>query len=130
MLLPEWLLEQRWRSEAALISVVATGYLLRVSTRRMEKLVETEIGGSPDMLSAIIAVSVARRAAARRCRSGHRPQRRLYGPTTRRTRSTCPHQSCSRRSLPVSIDLLEWLLDTRDAGAERSHNRISPPRPR
>jgi transposase-like protein len=38
---PDWLLERRRRSEAALISVVATSYLLGVSTRRMEKLVET-----------------------------------------------------------------------------------------
>jgi hypothetical protein len=35
------LLERRRRSEAALISVVATSYLLGVSTRRMERLVET-----------------------------------------------------------------------------------------
>src|SRR6187397_1640820 len=38
---PEWLLERRRRAESALISVVATSYLLGVSTRRMEKLVET-----------------------------------------------------------------------------------------
>jgi transposase-like protein len=38
---PDWLLERRHRAEAALISVVATCYLLGVSTRRMEKLVET-----------------------------------------------------------------------------------------
>ena len=38
---PDWLLERRRRAEAALISVVATCYLLGVSTRRMEKLVET-----------------------------------------------------------------------------------------
>src|SRR3954452_15113751 len=38
---PEWLLERRRRAEAALTSVVATSYLLGVSTRRMEKLVET-----------------------------------------------------------------------------------------
>jgi putative transposase len=37
---PEWLLERRKRAEQALISVVATSYLLGVSTRRMEKLVE------------------------------------------------------------------------------------------
>ncbi len=37
---PEWLLERRRRAESALISVVATCYLLGVSTRRMEKLVE------------------------------------------------------------------------------------------
>lgn len=35
---PEWLLERRKRAEAALISVVATCYLLGVSTRRMDKL--------------------------------------------------------------------------------------------
>jgi transposase-like protein len=37
---PDWLLERRRRAEAALTSVVATCYLLGVSTRRMEKLVE------------------------------------------------------------------------------------------
>jgi putative transposase len=39
----EWLLERRKRAEAALISVVATCYLLGVSTRRMGKLV-TSLG--------------------------------------------------------------------------------------
>lgn len=38
---PDWLLERRRRAEAALTSVVATCYLLGVSTRRMEKLVES-----------------------------------------------------------------------------------------
>ena len=38
---PEWLLERRKRAEAALVSVVATCYLLGVSTRRMDKLVES-----------------------------------------------------------------------------------------
>src|SRR4029453_13938901 len=42
---PEWLLERRRRAEQALISVVATSYLLGVSTRRVEKLAETP--GSP-----------------------------------------------------------------------------------
>ena len=37
---PERLLERRRRAESALVSVVATSYLLGVSTRRMEKLVE------------------------------------------------------------------------------------------
>ncbi len=36
---PGWLLERRRRAEAALVTVVATSYLLGVSTRRMEKLV-------------------------------------------------------------------------------------------
>ena len=38
---PEWLLERRKRAERALVSVVATSNLLRVSTRRMGKLVAT-----------------------------------------------------------------------------------------
>jgi putative transposase len=38
---PEWLLERRKRAESALISVVATCYLLGVSTRRMDKLVQS-----------------------------------------------------------------------------------------
>ncbi len=40
-LYPEWLLERRKRAERALTSVVATCYLLGVSTRRMDKLVPT-----------------------------------------------------------------------------------------
>ena len=38
---PEWLLERRRRAEAALTTVVATSYLLGVSTRRMDDLVKT-----------------------------------------------------------------------------------------
>jgi transposase-like protein len=38
---PDWLLERRRRAERALTTVVATCYLLGVSTRRMEKPVET-----------------------------------------------------------------------------------------
>src|SRR5206468_1568367 len=38
---PEWLLARRRRAEAALTSVVATCYLLGVSTRRMDKLVQS-----------------------------------------------------------------------------------------
>jgi putative transposase len=38
---PDWLLEPRRRAERALTTVVATCYLLGVSTRRMEKLVES-----------------------------------------------------------------------------------------
>jgi len=38
---PEWLLERRKRAEKALTSVVATCHLLGVSTRRMDKLVQT-----------------------------------------------------------------------------------------
>ena len=38
---PDWLLERHRRAEAALTTVVATCYLLGVSTRRMDKLVQT-----------------------------------------------------------------------------------------
>ncbi len=38
---PDWLLERRKRAERALTTVVATCYLLGVSTRRMEKLVDS-----------------------------------------------------------------------------------------
>jgi putative transposase len=38
---PEWLLERRRQAEQALVSVVATSYLLGMSTRRVEKLAET-----------------------------------------------------------------------------------------
>jgi transposase-like protein len=38
---PDWLLERRKRAERALTSVVATCYLLGVSTRRMDKLVQS-----------------------------------------------------------------------------------------
>jgi putative transposase len=37
---PDWLLQHRRRAEQALVSVVATSYLLGVSTRRVEKLVD------------------------------------------------------------------------------------------
>jgi transposase-like protein len=43
---PSWLLERRRRAEQALISVVATCYLLGVSTRRVEKLAES-LGVTP-----------------------------------------------------------------------------------
>ena len=38
---PDWLLQRRKRAEPALTSVVATCYLLGVSTRRMERVVES-----------------------------------------------------------------------------------------
>jgi hypothetical protein len=41
---PEWLLERRRRAERALATVVATSYLLGVSTRRVEKLADAPGG--------------------------------------------------------------------------------------
>ncbi len=50
---PDWLLERRRRAEQALVTVVATSYLLGVSTRRVEKLVETlGVTGCPRARSA------------------------------------------------------------------------------
>lgn len=39
--MPDWLLERRLRAERSLTAAVATCYLLGVSTRRMEKVVDT-----------------------------------------------------------------------------------------
>ena len=72
---PDWLLERRRRAERALTTVVATCYLLGVSTRRMEKLVET-LGHHP-------AVEVA----------GQRD-----GQGARRPRRGLPHPAAGRRA--------------------------------
>src|SRR6266576_5021189 len=60
---PDWLLERRRRAEAALTSVVATCYLLGVSTRRMEKLVES--------------LGITRLSRSQVSRAAMRPDRRL-----------------------------------------------------
>jgi transposase-like protein len=66
---PEWLLERRRRAESALISVVATCYLLGVSTRRMDKLVQSLgiTGLSKSQVSAM-AASLDEEVAAFRTR--------------------------------------------------------------
>ena len=85
---PDWLLQRRRRSEAALISVVATSYLLGVSTRRMEKLVETF-----GIASLVEVTGIA---------DGHRPRRRRRPRsaagrwTPARTRSAGPTRWRSR----------------------------------
>jgi Transposase, Mutator family len=51
---PDWLLERRRRAERALTTVVTTCYLLGVSTRRMEKLVNPHNGDrSPGAAAAL-----------------------------------------------------------------------------
>ena len=80
---PEWLLERRKRAEAALISVVATCYLLGVSTRRMDKLV-ADPGDH-------LAVEVAGLADGRRPRRAGRPRSAPdRSPTPGRSRSWPP----------------------------------------
>ena len=69
---PDWLLERRRRAERALTTVVATCYLLGVSTRRMEKLV--------DALGITRSVQVAGQRDGRRAR---RPGRGVPGPPAR-----------------------------------------------
>jgi putative transposase len=44
---PDWLLTHRRRAEQALVTVVATAYLLGVSTRRVERLAE-QLGVIPE----------------------------------------------------------------------------------
>ena len=56
---PARLLERRRRAEQALISVVATAYLLGVSTRRVEKLAQSL--GSPRSKSQVSAPGRLRR---------------------------------------------------------------------
>ena len=58
---PDWLLERRRRAERALTTVVATCYLLGVSTRRMEKLVES--------------LGITRLSKSQVSRDGRRPRR-------------------------------------------------------
>ena len=85
---PDWLLERRRRAESALVSVVATCYLLGVSTRRMEKLVET------------LGITRLSKVAGQRDGQGpRRPGRGVPHPTVgrrARTRSSPPTRWCSR----------------------------------
>jgi putative transposase len=73
---PDWLLERRKRAERALTTVVATCYLLGVSTRRMEKLVEslgiTRLSKSQVSVMAQSLMSTSSRSA---------PVRSTRGPT-------------------------------------------------
>ena len=81
---PDWLLERRKRSERALTSVVATCYLLGVSTRRMDKLVQSL--GSPG----------CRRARSRRWPRTSTATSSSSGPAPwrGRSRSSPPTRSC------------------------------------
>lgn len=62
---PHWLLERRRRAEQALISVVATAYLLGVSNRRLEKLAES-LGITQLSKSQVSAMATLRAAYAYR----------------------------------------------------------------
>jgi hypothetical protein len=85
---PDWLLERR-RAERALTTVVATCYLLGVSTRRMEKLVESL--GIANLMAACPKnqLAMGAGAAALRLRPARRHQRaRPVRPGPRRIEPT------------------------------------------
>ena len=69
---PEWLLGRHRRAEAALTTVVATCYLLGVSTRRMDKLVKTlGITGLSKSQVSVMAKDLDEQVAAFRTRPLH-----------------------------------------------------------
>jgi hypothetical protein len=82
---PHWLLERRRRAEQTLISVVATAYLLGVSTRRVEKLAES-LGVTQLSKSQVSAMAkhldehVAALARGKRCPFGGAPGPRPQMP--------------------------------------------------
>ena len=82
---PEWLLERRKRAEAALISVVATCYLLGVSTRRMDKLVHDAGDHVAVQVAGLADGRRPRRAGRRRSAPARsaRPGRSRSSPPTR-----------------------------------------------
>src|SRR6476620_3005663 len=66
---PDWLLQRHRRAEAALTTVVATCYLLGVSTRRMDKLVKTlGITGLSKSQVSVMAKDLDKQVAAFRTR--------------------------------------------------------------
>jgi transposase-like protein len=69
---PDWLLERHRRAEAALTTVVATCYLLGVSTRRMDKVVRTlGITGLSKSQVSVMAEDLDEQVAAFRTRPLH-----------------------------------------------------------
>jgi len=66
---PDWLLQRRKPSEPALTSVVATCYLLGVSTRRMERLVESL--GVTSLSKSQVSIMAKELDAARHDRVAH-----------------------------------------------------------
>jgi putative transposase len=88
---PDWLRERRKRAERALTSVVDTCYLLGVSTRRMDKLVETlGITSLSKSQVSVMAKALDTAVEASRTRS----------LDAGRARSWPPMPSCSRSAKP------------------------------
>jgi putative transposase len=136
---PEWLLERRRRAEAALTSVVATcssAYLLGVSTRRMEKLVEslgiTRLsksqglgdGGGPGRAGGGVSDPAAGRrplhVRGRGCPGAEGPRRRPGGQRPRPDRDRCNgdgHREIFGLHVTSSEDGAGWLSFFRDLTA-------------
>ena len=81
---PDWLLERRKRAERALTTVVATCYLLGVSTRRMDRLVQTlGITGLSKSQVSVMAKELDAQVEAFRTRPLAMPARTRSWPPTR-----------------------------------------------
>jgi len=102
---PDWLLERRRRAERALTTVVATCYLLGVSTRRMEKLVES-LGITRLSKSQVSTMATELDAQVADFRS--RPlDQGPYTPIARWTRERVKHGRCAteRRRFRAHVNL-------------------------
>jgi len=82
---PDWLLERRRRSEVALTSVIATCYVLGVSTRRLEKLAE--------------ALGITKLSKSQIFRDGSQPRCEGEGLS---------HPSPGQRSVPDRLRRMPW----------------------
>lgn len=145
---PDWLPQRRKRAERALTSVVATCYLLGVSTRRMERLVETRC----DKAFQVASVDHGQRARRSRrgvsdpparCRPVYLPRRRRPGAQGARGRprrrvhtliATGVNAEGYREILGIQVTSAEdgagWLAFFRDLVARGlSGSRWSPATP-
>ena len=118
---PEWLLERRSRAEKALTSVVATCYLLGVSTRRMNKLVQS-LGITGLSKSQVSATATDLDAQV----EDFAPAR---WPTPGRSPSSPPTRWCSRsaRAAGSSRCMRWWRPGSTPTGTGRFSGCRSPP---
>jgi putative transposase len=91
---PDWLLTHRRRAEQALVSVVATAYLLGVSTRRVERLAE-QLG-----VKSLSRSQVSEMATHQRAGSDNRGTHRITFTKITRRRSCTPPPRMWPRSCP------------------------------
>jgi len=101
---PDWPLERRKRAERALTTVVATCYLLGVSTRRMDKLVET-LGITSLSKSQVSVMANELDAAVEAFRHHRRVRRASLRPS--RARPGRDHCACGHGNSDPIGDVLE-----------------------